>query len=67
MKTDLKTLRDANWDQLEGDVVQKIRILKAAATHLEDGFIGDKIANDLILPNLQLLAEFCGGVTEADE
>lgn len=71
MKTDLETLRDADWKRLERDVVLRIRVLAAAARGLDPrsaGAIGESIANDVILPNLLLLGRFCAAIEiEEDE
>lgn len=71
MKTDLETLRNADWKRLERDVVLRIRVLASAARRLDArsaGAIGEAIANDLILPNLLLLGRFCAAIgIEKDE
>lgn len=50
-----------NWEQIERDVVERIRFLRAVHEKLDDRGTGlkDKIYNDLIVPNLKLLARFC--------
>ena len=47
---------------MERDVVTRIRLLRDLANALPDKRLADKMANDLILPNIQLLAEFCESV-----
>jgi len=64
--TNIETLRKANWDQLEKDVVERIRMLKALAMKLEPSEINNKIADDLIAPNCALLAQFCSNVDIED-
>jgi hypothetical protein len=59
MITSIEELRGADWDQLEADVVARIRALRAICTTIKPGELSDKMANDLILPNLKLLAAFC--------
>ena len=60
--TNLETLKKANWDQLEKDVVERIRMLKALAQKLEPSEVNDQIVSDLIVPNCALLAQFCSNV-----
>jgi len=62
MKTTIKTLKNADWDRLERDVVARIRMLRLASGGMEDDWLSDKIAQDLFYPCLQLLAEFCTAV-----
>lgn len=62
-KTYIETLRGADWDQVERDVVDKIRFLKAASMNLESNSLNDRIAKDLILPSLKLLGQFCINIT----
>jgi len=69
MKTSIETLKQADWDRLESDVLTRIRLLKTAVAGMEPGPLNDKIAEDLFLPCLQLLGEFCGAfdITEQDD
>lgn len=61
--TTMKIARNANWDQMEQDVVERIRYLKLICQKLDAGKpLNDAIANDLIMPNIRLLAEFCESV-----
>lgn len=66
MQTDMATLAAADWDDLEREVVTRIRLLRMTAQGLsEDDPLSeyhDRIANDLILPNVRLLAQFCANV-----
>jgi len=64
--TNIEILRKADWDQMEKDVVERIRMLKALAMKLEPSEIHDKIADDLIAPNCALLAQFCENVKIED-
>ena len=66
-KTDIATLRNARWDQLEQEVVFRIRLLKGIAEKLEPTPFNDAIAQDLILPAMALLAEFCQSVAISEE
>jgi hypothetical protein len=59
MKTDIETLRKASWDKMEAQVVDRIRLLKAMAQNIVKNELSDQIANDLVLPALSLLGEFC--------
>jgi hypothetical protein len=67
MKTDIITLRNADWPRIEREVVEKIRMLKAIADGLPANAINDKIAHDLVLPALNLLGRFCACVTVEEE
>jgi hypothetical protein len=66
MKTDIETLRKANWEQLESDVVDRVRLIRAMAMGIDKNKVTDQIANDLVLPAVRLLAEFCA-VVKTDE
>jgi len=48
-----------NWEEIERDVIQRIHVLRAAATKTEPAEWRDKITADLIVPAMKLLAEFC--------
>ncbi len=67
MIANIEQLRKADWHQMEIDVVRRIRLLHKMADHLEPGPINDKIADELILPNLRLLAAFCEAVEIEDK
>jgi hypothetical protein len=60
--TSIEMLSNADWDRLETDVVTRIRVLKAAAQGLERNPLSDRIAQDLFLPCLRMLAGFCESV-----
>ncbi|MFP4141489.1 MAG: hypothetical protein ACLFVH_13190 [Phycisphaerae bacterium] len=66
MKTTMAQLASADWEKLERDVVARIRVLAETARAMSRPAIkreaADRIANDLILPNLQLLGAFCEAV-----
>jgi hypothetical protein len=66
-KTNIEQLRLAQWDKVEKEVVMKIRILRAACEKLEPNPLNDKIAEDLFLPALSLLGEFCMRIKFDDE
>jgi len=66
-KTNMEILRKADWGQLERDVVERIRILRATAEKGGEGEVWDQIANDLIVPNIALLAQFCSNVEIKEE
>lgn len=59
MPTNIETLRTANWDSLEADVLTRIRLLKGMAQKLEPNAVNDRIAAELIGPAVELLAQFC--------
>lgn len=67
VKTNMEQLAKADWAHLEQDVVAKIRMLQTICAKLPQDELSDKIANELILPALQLLAEFCACVEVTDE
>lgn len=54
-----------DWGRLESEVVERIRALSAATSdHLNaPSDLRDRIWNDLVVPNVRLLAEFCTNVT----
>lgn len=66
-RTNIEQLRKANWGQLEQDVVKKLHLLRAMVEHIEPSELTDKIADDCILPALELLANFCGCVQVGQE
>ena len=66
-KTNIATLRNARWDVLEEEVVFRIRLLKGIAENLEPSPMNDAIAQNLILPAMGLLAEFCQSVAISEE
>lgn len=52
------------WRKLEHDVVARIRALEVISSdkvNMNDE-LRDKVWDDLVMPNLELLAEFCGNV-----
>ena len=65
-KTTMATLAEADWDQLEIDVTTRIRVLartaRAMAKPPHNAELADKIANDLIMPNVGMLAAFCQAI-----
>lgn len=60
--TDLRTLQGAEWDVMEREVVERIHALKAITDGLKPGPMADKIAQELILPNIATLAHFITSV-----
>lgn len=63
MKTSMKQLKAADWNQLENDVVMRIRWLRAVVNHSAEDPVNDAIAEDLILPAVTILSDFCTLVT----
>ena len=53
----------AQWESLEADVVTRIRILRDTCRSLENNPTNRKIVNDLVIPNLRLLGQFCQNVS----
>lgn len=66
MRTSITQLRKADWNTIEKEVLVKIRLLRAMCEKLEPNELNDKIANDLILPAMACLGNFCTSV-ELDE
>jgi hypothetical protein len=72
MASTLDTLRTADWERLERDVVQRIRALQAVVMQPNDQVADDgtpimeEIAKDLIMPALGQLATFCAIVEIQD-
>ena len=58
-RTSILQLRKADWGRLEADVVTRIHLLKSMADALEPNPTTEKIANDLIVPAIALLGQFC--------
>lgn len=57
-----------NWAKLEADVLARIRALAAIADGLDaPAELRAKIREDLILPNVRLLAAFCANVQIDEE
>lgn len=65
--TKMETLKNADWSQLEEDVVTRIRFLRSFVEKTDADAVNDAIASDLILPNLALLAEFCENIDIKEE
>jgi hypothetical protein len=65
--TKMETLKNADWSQLEEDVVTRIRFLRSFVEKTDADAVNDVIASDLILPNLALLAEFCENIDIKEE
>ena len=69
----MEQLAKADWEKLESDVVARIHCLRdmtkaMAAQEARDGqtTLNDRLANDLVLTNLRLLAAFCENITIED-
>lgn len=56
----------ADWDRVEREVVEKIRLLKATVKGLEPGPLSDKICSELMLPAMAHIAAFCHCVSIED-
>jgi hypothetical protein len=61
-KFTLDDLKKVSWDGMAEDVSKRIHLLGSLALVAEKTPLMDKIAEDLILPNIRLLAEFCENV-----
>lgn len=57
--TNIATLQAADWDKLHDDVSERIQLIEQAVKNLEPNPLNDKIANELFMPALKLLADFC--------
>jgi hypothetical protein len=55
-----------NWENLEAQVVERIRALAIVMKCDEPNELQAKIYTDLVLPNVRLLAEFCTSVSLED-
>lgn len=62
LKTNVTTLKAADWNELTNDVVTRIKALEATVNSMDESDVNDAICNDLIYPNLEILAEFCANV-----
>lgn len=60
----VKTVKNADWDRLEKDVASKIKLLRATVAALPEDEVGNKIAHDIYLPLVKLLANFCASIDE---
>jgi hypothetical protein len=67
MKTSIMQMRGANWSKVRRDVNKRINLLEAIVQRLEPTPINDAIANDMILPALELLGDFCACVVIENE
>jgi hypothetical protein len=58
-----------NWEQLEADVVRKIRLLRAAWEHTTKNVpeVHEVMKRDLYIPAVEQLAAFCLCVEEEDD
>ena len=66
MKTDQKTMANADWEKIERETVEKIRLLKTAVQGLPPGPVTEKVCVELVLPALAVLAKFNQCVTVKD-
>jgi len=57
MQTDIETLRQADWDGVESEVLKKLRLLRATVQELEPNALNNKLAADLFLPAMAKLGE----------
>jgi len=64
--TNMATLKAANWEQLELDVLVRIRLLRETVQGLDANKVTDRVAEDLVLPAVRLLAAFCECVEVQD-
>jgi hypothetical protein len=60
--TNIATMQAADWDKLHDDVSERIQLIEQAIKKLEPNPLNDKIANELFMPALRLLADFCSRI-----
>jgi len=56
--TSIETLKNANWGRMRREVDERIIALRDIVFGLQSSPINDKIANDLIIPAVTILADF---------
>lgn len=69
-KTTMRRMAEADWDGMAADVAEKIGYLKAISVSMDRDAqpsgpsreLADKLANDLLVPCVELLAKFCVSV-----
>jgi len=66
-KFTMDDLKKVSWDGMAEDVSKRIHLLGSLSLVAEGTPLMDKIVEDLILPNLRLLAEFCENVEIKEE
>lgn len=57
--TDVAQLRKAQWQEVEREIVTKLRALHALVDNMEVNKENDKMANEAIAPLLGYLGYFC--------
>lgn len=65
--TDLTQIKQADWQKVEDEVVEKIRALRDICQQSKPSPLMDKIANEMILPCVALLGQFCVSVKIEEE
>lgn len=65
--TDQKTMAAADWEKVERETVEKIRLLKAMVQGLEPGPLTDKVCAELVMPAMAHLAAFNLAVQVEDD
>lgn len=58
----LDRLKSADWEGMERETVQKIRLLRATCQKIDANAASEMIARDLVLPAVKTLALFCASV-----
>ena len=58
MNVEVNDPSEWDWDEIERDVITKIRALRTIATQLSPDGMRQKLVEDLILPAMCLLGEF---------
>lgn len=59
MDTDTNQMKRASWSKIISDVCERVHALKLIVEQMEGGPLDDKICNELILPAVHKLDEFC--------
>ena len=62
-------IAEMKWDELERDIVERIHVLRAVCDERCDASqeVKEMLWHDLVLPNLELLSNFCSNVKFTDE
>ena len=68
MPEDKEPGKNPNWDSIQRDVERKLTYLKGAWNcTAKNKELHKRIFNDIYLPNLKLLGEFCANIKETEE
>lgn len=65
--TSIEQLRTAAWEDVEKEVVAKLRALHALVDKMEPGPETEQVVEDAIVPLMKLIASFCTNIKLDDE